>query len=330
MLRWLGTGQRNSARGSTGGATGEVEDTRLHKVGVVINAMRVKLSQRIRELNQMTADEVTAAARLVDEAVDRARSYVQESQRTLQRLEGRGDQDDLGKLLGSQSVLLRDHSREMSERAAVQDERARHAVAAAKSIGDLASTIERLAGEARLLAVNARIESARLGAQSAGFQVLASEMQRLSDEVAGANERVSELAARLGSDLPFIAQHARELRAALDAFGLTAAAQLDETERGVGSLRADVATISRAGGAAMADILRVTHAALSHLQFQDVVAQELRAFDGKLREGHVEIAQTLGADAATVAAIPAAEYVTQGVAFEGTPNIAPSGEVVLF
>lgn len=326
MLRWLATGERKSAQG----APGDGEDHGLRKVGLVLSAMRVKLSQRIRELNQMTADEVTAAARLVDEAVERARSYVQESQRALQRLEGHGDHDDLGKLLGSQSVLLRDHAREMSERAAVQDERARQAVTAAKTIGDLASAIERLAGEARLLAVNARIESARLGAQSAGFQVLASEMQRLSDEVAGANERVSELAARLGSDLPFIAQHARDLRAALDAFGLTAAAQLDETERGVGTLRADVAAISRAGGSAMADILRVTHAALSHLQFQDVVAQELRGFDGKLRDGHVEIARALGGDAAAMAEIPPAEYVTQGVAFEGTPNIAPSGEVVLF
>ena len=279
-------------------------------------------------MNQMTADEVTSAARLVNEVVERARSYVHESQRTLARIEGQG-QDSVGQLLEAQSAMLREHVREMSGRAAAQDERARHAAAAAKSIAELAMAIERLAGEARLLAVNARIESSRLGAHSAGFEVLAAEMQRLSDEVAGANERVSELAARLGTDLPWIAQHARDLRGAMEGFASSSASRLEDTERGVHALRADVAGISRAGGAAMEEILRASRGALSHLQFQDVVAQELRMMDAKMRETHVAVAEALGADAAQLAAIPAAEYMTQGAEFDG-PQIAPSGEVVLF
>jgi methyl-accepting chemotaxis protein len=328
VFRWLVRSEQYPAPRQERSAN--VADSKLHTIRGVLVSMRQRLGLRIRELNQMTADEVTAAARLLDEAVERARSYVDESRRAVERIEGRDEHEHVGKLLGSQSALLRDHAREMSGRAAVQDERARQAAAAAKSIGDLAGTIDRLAGEARLLAVNARIESARLGAQSAGFQVLASEMQRLSDEVAGANDRVSELAVRLGSDLPWIAQHARDLRTALDSFAMAAADRLAETERGVATLREDIATISRAGGAAMADILRMSRAALSHLQFQDVVAQELRIFDAKLRETHVQIAQALGADSAELAAIPAAEYVTQGAALDNAAPIAPSGDVVLF
>jgi methyl-accepting chemotaxis protein len=180
-----------------------------------------------------------------------------------------------------------------------------------------------------LLAVNARIESSRLGAHSAGFEVLASEMQRLSDEVAGANERVSELAARLGTDLPWIAQHARDLRGAMEGFAVSAADRLEETERGVSALRAELDKISRSGGVAMEDILRASRSALSHLQFQDVVAQELRLLDTKLRETHIEIAKELGADAAILAEIPAAEYQTEGGA-EHDDQVAAPGNVVLF
>jgi methyl-accepting chemotaxis protein len=254
---------------------------------------------------------------------------VQESQQSLGRLEGDG-QDSVGQLLSSQSTLLRDHAREMSARAAQQDERARQASAAAKSIGDLAASIDRLAGEARLLAVNARIESARLGAHSAGFEVLASEMQRLSDEVAVANDRVAELAARLGDDLPWIAEHANDLRHTMESFTKVAANQLEETERSVTHLRAEVLNLSRAGSVAVEDILRDSRAALSHLQFQDVVSQELRAVDARIRETQVEVAQALDVDGATIAAIPQADYVTLGAADEDGPQVAQAGEVTLF
>jgi methyl-accepting chemotaxis protein len=311
---------------------GERDGSTLRAVGSLLSSMREKLAKRIQQVNQMTSDEVAAAGALLNDVVERARQYVQESQSALSKIEGEG-QDGLGQLLSTQSSLLRDHMRDMSGRAAAQDERARQAAAAARSIGDLAQSIERLASEARLLAVNARIESSRLGAHSAGFEVLASEMQRLSDEVAGANERVSELAARLGNDLPWIAQHARDLRGAMENFASAAAMRLEETERGINSFRINLGNLSRAGGMAMEDILRASRAALSHLQFQDVVAQELRMMDAKMREAHVETARALGADSAQIAAIPAAEYMTQGMSGSNADDEPPpvaSGEVMLF
>lgn len=293
-----------------------------------LSAMRRRLSERFQELNQMTNDEVNAAGALLNSVVERARSYVRESQQALARLEGDGD-DSFGQLLSSQSTLLRDHAREMSSRAAEQDARARQAAASAKSIGDLAVSIDWLASEARLIAVNARIESARLGAHSAGFEVLAAEMKRLSDEVAVANDRVAELAARLGDDLPWIAKHACDLRVTMQSFTRIASDKLEETERGVCHLRADILHLSRSGSLAVEEILRDSRAALSHLQFQDVVVQELRSIDGKIRETQVEVAQTLAADERTIEAIPSPEYVTVGRGADG-PKIAEAGEITLF
>jgi methyl-accepting chemotaxis protein len=293
-----------------------------------LSDFRERLVKRIRTVNETTSNEVKEAAHFLNAVVESARVYVQDSQRALSRLQGEGN-DSIGQLLSKQTEFLRKHAADMSDRAAMQDERARQAAAAAKSIADLAASIERLAGEARLLAVNARIESSRLGAQSAGFEVLASEMQRLSDEVATTNERVGELAGRLGHDLPWIAQHARDFRRAMEDFSTTASMQLDETERGVSELRTQVTRASKAGGAVIEDILRASQAALSHLQFQDVVAQDLRQLDGQARDAQIEVLKTLEAEPAVVAEVPDAEYTTVGGSNDGPP-ISASGEVMLF
>jgi methyl-accepting chemotaxis protein len=302
---------------------------KLRKSAEAFTIFREKLVRRVRSVNDTTAQEVRETAHFLSEVVERAREYVRDSQAALGRLQADG-RDSIGQLLSKQTEFLRNHAHEMSERAAAQDERARQAAAAAKSIADLAASIERLAGEARLLAVNARIESSRLGAQSAGFEVLASEMQRLSDEVASTNERVGELAGRLGHDLPWIAQHARDFRHAMENFSSTAIMQLDETERSVADLRMQVTKASKAGGAVMEDILRASQSALSHLQFQDVVAQELRQLDGSALQAQVAALNAIDPDSAVLQELPPAEYTTVGGGQTGGTMNNASGDVMLF
>lgn len=325
-MSWFGKSKRGHA--SENGAGQRFDQALLRKASAQFSDFREALVKRVRAVNESTSQEVREAAHFLNAVVESARSYVADSQRALGRLQGEGN-DSIGQLLSKQTEFLRRHSSEMSDRAAAQDERARGAAAAAKSIADLAASIERLAGEARLLAVNARIESSRLGAHSAGFEVLASEMQRLSDEVASTNERVGELAERLGHDLPWIAQHARDFRRAMEDFSTTATMQLDETERGVLELRNQVQRASKMGGAVVEDILRASQAALSHLQFQDVVAQDLRQLDGQARDAQAQVLQTLGADPEVLAEVPDAEYTTVGGTMSGPP-VATSGDVMLF
>lgn len=327
MWAWFSKSKRIEA-GDEGEQGLRFDSAKLRKTAAHISDFREALVKRVRAINETTSQEVREAAHFLNAVVESARTYVQDSQRALSRLQGEGN-DSIGQLLSKQTEFLRKHSSEMSERAAAQDERARGAAAAAKSIADLAASIERLAGEARLLAVNARIESSRLGAHSAGFEVLASEMQRLSDEVASTNERVGELAERLGHDLPWIAQHARDFRRAMEDFSTTATMQLDETERGVLELRNQVQRASKMGGAVIEDILRASQAALSHLQFQDVIAQDLRQLDGQARDAQVQALQALDADPAVLAEIPDAEYTTAGAKLGGPP-VASSGDVMLF
>jgi hypothetical protein len=306
-----------------------VDGVKMRKMSGLFADFRELLGKRVRQINDTTSTEVKEAAHFLNAVVEAAKTYVTDSQRAFSRLQGEGN-DSIGQLLSKQTEFLRRHSAEMAERAAAQDERARGAAAAAKSIADLAASIERLAGEARLLAVNARIESSRLGAHSAGFEVLASEMQRLSDEVASTNERVGELAERLGHDLPWIAQHARDFRRAMEDFSTTATMQLDETERGILDLRTQVQKASKTGGAVIEDILRSSQAALSHLQFQDVIAQDLRTLDGNARAAQIDTLKLLDADPALIAEIPDAEYQTAGAGLSPVAHTNASGDVVLF
>jgi hypothetical protein len=77
------------------------------------------------------------------------------------------------------------------------------------------------------------------------------------------------------------------------------------------------------------DILRASQSALSHLQFQDVIAQDLRQLDGQARAAQIEALQVLDADPSVIAEIPDAEYTTVGGQMPG-PSIASSGDVVMF
>jgi methyl-accepting chemotaxis protein len=323
VFAWFARADRNALV-----STDEIDDGKLRQASQAVTTFRELLIQRVRSVNQTTAQEVSEAARHLSQIVERARDYIDNSQRALARLQGQGD-DSLGRLIATQATFLRGHAHDMSDRAAAQDERARGAAASAKSIADLAASIERLAGEARLLAVNARIESSRLGAQSAGFEVLASEMQRLSDEVAQTNERVGELAGRLGQDLPWIAQHARDFREAMEVFASTTRVQLDDTEKGVSELRTLVANVARAGNTVMEDILGGSRAALSHLQFQDVVSQKLRQLDTLAHKAQLEALHGLAANAEVISEVPEAEYTMLGDG-EGDSVVASSGDVMLF
>ena len=91
------------------------------------------------QLNQLTGDEVSAAAGLLNEIVERARAYVNDSQRAIAMIDGQGS-ESVGRLIGTQAMMLREQVKEMSGRAVAQDERARQAAAAAKSIADLAQS----------------------------------------------------------------------------------------------------------------------------------------------------------------------------------------------
>jgi methyl-accepting chemotaxis protein len=300
----------------------------LRRLSRIVTGFRRDLVSRVSKVNGMMSEEVRRAGHELSLVVNTARAYTRESEETLLRVHGTSG---IGDLFSRRSELLLSHSADMSARATAQDERARIAALTAKNIAELAISIDRLASETRLLAINARIESSRLGVNSSGFAVLAAEMKRLSDEVARTNERVRELAALLTQSLPAIARHAVDVRHIMQDFATTTAANLADTERAVKQLREQANHVTSTGRSVIEDVLRASQNALSRLQFQDVVAQDLRRLDGWAREAQLGLLVQLDAERSVMAEVPPAEYVTLGEGLDGEPNNTPSaGEVTLF
>ena len=117
-------------------------------------------------------------------------------------------------------------------------------------------------------------------------------MKRLSEAIAEANTTVNQLSKTLGASLPQLHEQSASLGAALTSLGEDLRTGIGGVEAQVQSLRADVAAALADSDHAIGQMVAASHAALSHLQFQDVCAQQLLSVDTWLHEVHASAAGT--------------------------------------
>jgi methyl-accepting chemotaxis protein len=198
-------------------------------------------------------------------------------------------------------------------------------------ISRVSTRIDLLARESNILSLNARIEAARAGAQGSAFQVVAGEMNRLSQQVAKANAEVLDLAERLGELLPAVASSALLARRETERLGETTVRQGLAAQHALGELQADVGKAIADSERSVDDVLRLSQAALSHLQFQDVVSQSLRSIDAVIHGVAVDALDALGPDLGSTSVSPPA-YTTLGLFMDDSAesNGLANGEVILF
>jgi methyl-accepting chemotaxis protein len=145
--------------------------------------------------------------------------------------------------------------------------------------------------------LNANIEAARLGVKGAGFEVIASQMRRLTDQVDSANRQVEQIARALLSSLPKIVEHNDRMCRSTEAFGKELSETVQRANSAAQHLKDSVAGVLSKGDKDSHAILSGSHHALSHLQFQDPVAQSLVIIDAdlqKLRERITELLAEAG------------------------------------
>lgn len=273
------------------------------RMAQVVGECRAHVLDRIRKANDMTSTEVIAVGNSLDQIVSRAQSQVRATRTMLDGLSG-SDKHSVTDLVERQTQISA--TRFAAIRSALQEQTVltRQAMQASSEIATVGAGVARVAFQARLLSLNANIEAARFGEQGGGFQVIATEMRRLTDEIDRANRQIEGMASSLMGALPKISAHADELCRHADGF----TAELAENSVAVNTatirLRKSVNELLTNGDQTATEVLSGSHAALSHLQFQDPTAQSLLIIDADLAQLSEHLAALLEHSGTADACVP--------------------------
>jgi methyl-accepting chemotaxis protein len=234
---------------------------------------RQRVARRVDEVRQVTEREILACGRVLSNIVETARALIQETDKAIADAKARSEHST-ARFIGEMQMDIR------AQEAVVKD-----VLVLAGGIEESISAINNLAEFSNLLSVNARIEAGRIGEAGAGFAVIADQTRDLSTTIGTTAHKVTTAIAAVRQGLPPISEHARSMHERARAFGEAVAKEMEKS---------DGASI---GTRRLEDLIRLSNEALSHLQFQDPVAQELAAINrdleilaariGRVIEGHV-------------------------------------------
>jgi methyl-accepting chemotaxis protein len=270
--------------------------------------LRGLIGERIREAVVVTEREVMAAATAVANTAAAAQTQISELRSVLGWVNrGRDGADDSDGQKVATTAFLANVHRRLEEQRAI----ARKGEEQAAAITVAARKISNASGQARILALNASIEAARAGAAGGGFAVIAAEMRRLSDEIAVTNQAVQALAEEVGALMPRLTQAVSELGTESSGFSQDLERRIRQEQDVRDAERAAVARAQDMSDACMAQILLSSQEAMSHLQFQDVVAQGLMRLDNHVRDLQIALRDELAPDVPD-SVFPAAMHVELG------------------
>lgn len=307
---------------------GEVGPTRrvARRLFAGLAEFRSTLMKRINDVNATTGREVIAAASSVAAVVDGATAHVKRVKEMVSTLDGeRGG--GVAAAVARQGEVLRRFfesvARDIERQEAVAERAQQHLQRITKAASDTAH----LASAARLLALNARIEAARVGGHGNCFSTIAGEMQHLAEQITQANEFIDSLASRLSQDLPEVANSARALRTSSEDLSKDLSSATAEVEEETALMRDIIHRMTEQSDQEMAYLISSSHEALSHLQFQDVIAQGLLRIEAIFHDMQVEQATALDLPEA-IADLPVPQH--REIGGDKPVDQENAGEVLLF
>ncbi|MET0339922.1 MAG: methyl-accepting chemotaxis protein [Polyangiales bacterium] len=287
---------------------------------------RTLLMTRLNDVNATTQREVLNAAASVASVVDGATKHVQQVKEMVASLEGGGG-GGVAAAVARQGEVLRRFFEAVSRDIARQEDAADRAQQHLQRIAKAALDTAHLASAARLLALNARIEAARVGGHGNCFSTIAGEMQHLAEQITQANEFIDSVATRLAQDLPEVAASARALRASSEELSSDLASATSEVEDETAAMRHVIRKLLESSDQEMQALIHESHEALSHLQFQDVIAQGLLRLEPVLHDLQVEWAKPLGLEE-RIAELPKPQH--REIGGDKAVDQENAGEVLLF
>jgi methyl-accepting chemotaxis protein len=293
---------------------------------------REHLIERVREVNAMTEKEVMGAADDVHAIFGAASAQIAQLRTLLGG--GKDAQGDSNVAVDELSASIDEELKSVAEFAAELNrevtEQLRLTRAAEKSLSDIttaAAQVGTFANRAKMLALNARIEASRDSQNSRGFAVIADQMKELSRGVAETNASIQELARVMATLLPGIVRGANSMHARSRDFS----DKLQLAMRSIGERsnvrRLEVAAAVEQSDQALSQIVSSSQSALSHLQFQDAVAQGLMRLDSALVDTQKALCAAAGLHQLQARIAPPIHVEIGG---EKAVNQQHAGEVMMF
>jgi methyl-accepting chemotaxis protein len=308
----------------------DAEDTppRLGERAVDVGlTLRSALTERIGEVVAMTEREVMSAAESVNSIVGVASGQVAALKAVIRQSTDEAGGSSMGRAISLQLGNATGFANDMATRIDEQRQIAGAAAESAAGITEAASSVQGLTRRANILALNARIEATRLAGNAQGFSVIATDMKNLSQAIADLNGTIQGLARTVQGLIPKLVSGVESMSMRSHDFSEKLRTGMSELEVAAVQQRNEVNMALETSDQAMSRIIRASHEALSHLQFQDAVAQGLMRLDSRARDAVVELCKLSGMEGRIDGLAPAMHVEIGG---EKPVEQNNAGEVMLF
>lgn len=260
MLRpsWEQRREAQAAAARAVDARAEADDARIM---AEIAGGRQRVAERVDELKALSERETLACGNVLSSIVENVRGLISETDRTVTQAKARSD--------AATSRFIDGMQQDAGSQAAAVAEVLR----LADGVEEAIRSINGLTQYSNLLAINARIEAARIGEQGRGFAVIAQHMRDLSVTIRESADKVSAAIGAVREGLPPVGARATSMQERTRAFVDEVAAQVK-----LASLQTD-RSADQAAHSRLDAVIELSNQALSHLQFQDPLVQNLSAID---------------------------------------------------
>jgi methyl-accepting chemotaxis protein len=214
---------------------------------------------RVEQLTSLSEREILACGNVLSSIVEHVRKLISETDRSVAAAKARSD--------AATSRFIDGMQQDASSQATAVQEVLQLAGRVQEAIG----SINGLTQYSNLLAINARIEAARLGEQGRGFAVIAQHMRDLALTIRESADKVSAAIGAVRQGLPPVGARATAMHERTRGFVAEVAEQVNSA-----SARSDPGS---GHGSRLDELIELSNRALSHLQFQDPLAQNLASIN---------------------------------------------------
>ena len=256
---------------------------RAEAIKQTIEASRECVMSRIAAATKIAEAEVIEIGTLLNEIVNVATADNTDVIDSLDMLSGERE-TTVTRGIQQQTETVSGFIEDVCERLDSQRVRVDGATSLCGDISEAVKAIETVTRKSHLLAWNISIEAARLGSQGKAVATIGSSMGDFTNEISDATKKIVDMLERLTKTLPSLSEASAELSETASTFSGELGTSLAEIEHNVGELGDRLRQGVEEAGQRNETVQRLTYQTLSHLAFQDPVAQQLLRSEHELRD----------------------------------------------